>query len=57
MSTFIFPETDKPRKLGQKEKIPGYVFADPDDPTIIYIKTCKGIELLDNSIYDVNKNQ
>ena len=53
MSTFIFPETDKPRKLGQKEKIPGYVFADPDDPAIIYIKTCKGIELLDNSIYDV----
>ena len=36
---FVPPKDDKIKKLGKKEKIPAYVFADPDDPTIIYIKT------------------
>lgn len=44
---------DEIKKLGRKEKIPAYIFADPDDPSIIYIRTNGVIEILDNSIYDV----
>ena len=47
------PQDDKVKKLGKKEKIPAYVYADPDDPTIIYIKTNGVIEIVDNSVYDV----
>ena len=50
---FVPPKDDKIKKLGKKEKIPAYVFADPDDPTIIYIKTNGVIEILDNSVYEV----
>lgn len=45
------PEDDKIKKLGKKEKIPAYIYADPDDPTIIYIKTNGVIQILDNSEY------
>ena len=47
------PQDDKIKKLGKKEKIPAYVYADPDDPTIIYIRTNGVIEIVDNSVYDV----
>lgn len=47
------PKDDKIKKLGKKEKIPAYIYADPDDPTIIYIKTNGVIEILDNSEYQV----
>ena len=50
---FVPPKDDKIKKLGKKEKIPAYVVADPDDPTIIYIKTNGVIEILDNSVYEV----
>lgn len=50
---FIPPDSDKPRKLGQKDRIPAYVFVDPDDPNIIFVKTCGKAEILDNSIYDL----
>ena len=33
------PQDDKIKKLGKKEKMPAYVYADPDDPTIVYIRT------------------
>ena len=51
--TFKPPEDDKIKKLGKKEKIPAYIYADPDDPTIIYIKTNGVIQILDNSEYHV----
>lgn len=50
---FVPPEDDKIKKMGKKEKIPAYIYADPDDPTIIYIKTNGVIEILDNSLYEV----
>ena len=50
---FTPPESDKVKKLGQKDKIPAYMFVDPDDPTIIFVKTCGKAEILDNSIYDL----
>lgn len=53
MMTFVPPQDDKIKKLGKKEKIPAYVYADPDDPTIIYIKTNGVIQILDNSVYEV----
>ena len=51
--TFTPTEDDKIKKIGKKEKIPAYIYVDPDDPNIIYIKTNGIIELLDNSVYDV----
>ena len=51
--TFTPPEDDKIKKIGKKEKIPAYIYVDPDDPNIIYIKTNGIIEILDNSVYDV----
>lgn len=50
---FVPSPDDKIKKLGKKEKIPAYIYADPDDPTIIYIKTNGVIEILDNSEYQV----
>lgn len=49
----IYDLNDKIRKMGRKDKIPAYLFADPDDPTIIYIRTNGIIEILDNSVYQV----
>lgn len=49
----IYNRNDKIKKMGKKEKIPAYIFADPDDPSIIYIRTNGMIELLDNSLYEV----
>ena len=49
----IFDLNDKVKTMGRKDKIPAYLFADPDDPTIIYIRTNGLIEILDNSIYQV----
>ena len=50
--TFVPPQDDKIKKLGKKEKIPAYIYADPDDPTIIYIKTNGVIQIVDNSMYE-----
>ena len=47
------PQDDKIKKLGKKEKIPAYVYADPDDPTIIYIRTNGVIEIVDNSLFEI----
>ena len=33
---FVPPQDDKIKKMGKKEKIPAYIYADPDDPNIIY---------------------
>ena len=51
--TFVPPQDDKIKKMGKKEKIPAYIYADPDDPTIIYIKTNGVIQIVDNSRYQV----
>lgn len=48
------PESDIPKRLGQKDKIPAYIFIDPDDPTVIFVRTCGKAEILDNSIYELN---
>lgn len=50
---FVPPQDDKIKKMGKKEKIPAYIYADPDDPNIIYIKTNGVIQIVDNSIYEV----
>ena len=49
---FVPPQDDKIKKLGKKDKIPAYIYADPDDPTIVYIKTNGVIQIIDNSIYE-----
>lgn len=50
--TFVPPQDDKVKKMGKKEKIPAYIYADPDDPTVVYIKTNGVIQIVDNSIYE-----
>ena len=50
--TFVPPQDDKIKKLGKKDKIPAYIYTDPDDPTIVYIKTNGVIQIVDNSIYE-----
>lgn len=51
--SFVPPQDDKIKKMGKKEKIPAYIYADPDDPTVIYIKTNGVIQIVDNSKYQV----
>ena len=55
MSNALFtpPETDKVINRGGREKIPVYLFTDPDEPNILYIYSKDDIEIIDNSIYDL----
>lgn len=56
MSDNIFtpPSTDKVVYRGGREKVPVYLFIDPDEPSIVYINTKEDIEIKDNSIYELN---
>lgn len=51
---FVPPESDEIINRAGREKIPVYLFIDPDEPSIIYIKTKDNIEIIDNSIYELN---
>lgn len=44
--------TDKVRNIGGREKIPAYMFVDPDDPSVVYIKPYIE-DIKDNSEYQV----
>ena len=48
---FTPPLTDKVTSIGGREKIPAYFFVDPDEPNILYVKTCDKAEIVDNSTY------
>lgn len=51
---FIPPSTDKIINRGGREKVPVYLFVDPDEPSILYIDTKEDIEIKNNSIYELN---
>ena len=51
---FTPPDTDKTVIRGGREKVPAYLFVDPDEPSIIYISTKDDIKIIDNSIYELN---
>lgn len=53
MANFEFPD-DEPRVLAGREKIPVYMFVDPDEPNIIYFQHNDKVEILDNSEYTLN---
>ena len=53
MAQFEFPD-DEPRVLAGREKIPVYMFVDPDEPNIIYFQHNDKVEILDNSEYTLN---
>lgn len=44
---------DKIINRAGRERIPVYLFIDPEEPSILYIQTKKDINILDNSIYDL----
>ena len=45
MANFEFPD-DEPRVLAGREKIPVYMFVDPDEPNIIYFQHNDKVEIL-----------
>lgn len=47
------PKNDKIINRAGREKIPVYLFVDPEEPYILYIQTKDDIKILDNSIYDL----
>ena len=51
---FTPPTTDKVINRGGREKIPAYLFIDPDEPNVLYVSTKEDIEIADNSIYELN---
>lgn len=53
MAQFEFPD-DKPRVLAGREKIPVYMFIDPDEPNIVYFQHNDQVKILDNSEYTLN---
>ena len=50
---FTPPETDKVISRGGREKLPAYIFIDPEEPNVLYISTVEDVEIKDNSIYDL----
>ena len=51
---FTPPTTDKVINRGGREKIPAYLFIDPNEPNVLYVSTKEDIEIADNSIYELN---
>lgn len=54
---FTPPATDKVVNRGGREKVPAYLFIDPDEPSVLYIYSKNDIEIKDNSVYELNVPQ
>ena len=53
-SYFYPPESDKVTNIAGREKIPVYLFVDPQEPSELYIRTYDKATIIDNSVYSLN---
>lgn len=51
---FVPPSSDKAITIAGREKIPVYLFVDPQEPSVLYIKTYDKAKVIDNSVYGLS---